>query len=86
MQNVNNSKGCFSLPIAEKYTVSLPKGWPAVVQKAMLHVLSLAHFAMVYSRGWAANSINKRVRLQGQLDAANGRIAQLQEEIRIKDQ
>ena len=82
----NNSKERFSLPVDEKYTVSLPKNWSSVVKKAMLHVISMSHFAMIYVRGWAANSINKRVRLQSKLEAANTMIAQLREEIRIKDQ
>ena len=86
MQNDDNSKRHFSLSLAEYYTVSLPKGWPVVVQKAMLHIISLSHFAMIHARGWAANSTNKRVRLQEQLEAAKSRIAQLKEEIRIKDQ
>ena len=41
---------------------------------------------MIHVRGWAANSINKRVRLQSKFEAANSRIAQLREELRIKDQ
>ena len=41
--------------------------------------------ALVYARGWAANSVNKRVRLQAQLEGARSEISQLKEELRIKD-
>ena len=51
----------------------------------MLHVLSLAQYAAVYTRGWAADSVNRRVRLQADLDRANQEIALLREETRIKD-
>jgi len=30
------------------------------VKSAILHVISLAHYAIVATRGWAANSINAR--------------------------
>ena len=32
----------------------LPKSWPATVRSAMLHVISLAKYAAVYTRSWAA--------------------------------
>jgi hypothetical protein len=32
----------------------LPKSWPAKVCAAMLHVVSLAKYAAVYTRSWAA--------------------------------
>ena len=47
--------------------VPLPKSWPANVKSAVLQVISLAHLAIIYSRSWAANSTNARVRLQGKL-------------------
>ena len=43
--------------------VPLPKGWPSSVQAALLHVIAFAQFALTFSRGWAANSSNERVRL-----------------------
>ena len=43
--------------------VSLPSGWASNVKTAVLHVISLAQYAMVTARGWAANSLNARVRL-----------------------
>ena len=65
--------------------VPLPDGWTGCVRTAVIYVISLAHYAITYARGWAANSINARVRLATE----NGRLKQeirlLREEIRIKD-
>ena len=65
--------------------ISLPKAWPAHVASAVLHVISLAQLATAYTRGWAANSINSRIRLKAKLDRANHEIVLLREEIRIKN-
>ena len=40
---------------------------------------------MTYARGWAADSVNTRVRLKAELDQANQDNALLREEMRIKD-
>ena len=65
--------------------IPLPTGWPKNVKSAVLHVISLAHYAIVAARGWAANSINARVRLTVDSDQLKQEIALLREEIRIKD-
>ena len=65
--------------------IPLPKGWKKHVHSAVLHVLSLAQYAAVYTRGWAADSVNKRVRLKAEVDQLTQEIALLREEIRIKD-
>ena len=65
--------------------IPLPRGWKPRVRSAVLHVLSLAQYAAVYTRGWAADSVNRRVRLQADLDQASQEIALLREEMRIKD-
>ena len=62
----------------------LPKGWPAKIRSSMLHVISLAQFAAVYTLSWAVNSANQRVRFKAELDRARERIALQEEEIRIK--
>ena len=36
--------------------LTLPKSWPTVARSAMLHVVSLAKYAAVYTRSWAAAS------------------------------
>jgi len=43
--------------------IPLPSGWATNVRFAVLHVISLAHYAIAAARGWAANSIGARVRL-----------------------
>ena len=65
--------------------IPLPKNWPSRVKSAMLHAISLGQFALAYSRAWAANSPNARVRLKAELDRAKQEIALLREEMRIKD-
>jgi transposase InsO family protein len=63
--------------------VSLPKGWPRSARTAILHVVSLAEFALAYSRGWAANCPNARIRLRARLDRAQQENALLREQLRI---
>ena len=41
--------------------IHLPKGWQDCVKSAVLHAIALAHYAIVYARAWAADSINARV-------------------------
>jgi putative transposase len=65
--------------------IPLPKGWKKQVRSAVLHVISLAQYAAAYTRGWAADSTNARVRLKTELDRANQELLLLREEIRIKD-
>lgn len=65
--------------------IPLPKGWKQHVRSAVLHVISLAQYATVYTRSWAADSTNSRVRLKSELDRANQLVALLREEVRIKD-
>ena len=63
--------------------IPLPRGWPSHVKSAILHVISLAQFTLAYTRGWAVNSPNSRIRLKAQLDRADQEIAQLHEQLRI---
>ena len=65
--------------------IPLPKGWKKQVRSAVLHVISLAQFAAAHTRGWAADSVNARVRLKAELDRANQELLMLREETRIKD-
>jgi transposase InsO family protein len=66
-------------------TVPLPSHWSAAAKSAMLRGIGLAQFALAYTRGWAANSRNARVRLKAQLDRAQQEISLLREEVRIKN-
>jgi hypothetical protein len=51
----------------------------------VLHAISLAHFSLTYTRSWAANSWNARIRLKAENDRLRQELALLQEEMRIKD-
>jgi hypothetical protein len=51
----------------------------------MLHVVSLAKYAAAYTRSWAANSPNARVRFRAERDRHQEDNALLREELRIKD-
>src|SRR5439155_2795964 len=63
----------------------LPKSWPAKVRSAMLHVVSLAKYAAVYTCSWAADGPNARVRFRAERDRHQEDNALLREELRIKD-
>ncbi len=66
-------------------TIPLPKSWPAKVRSAMLHIVSLARYAAVYTRSWAADCPKARVRLRTERDRHQEDNALLREEMRIKD-
>ena len=66
-------------------TPPLPKHWPATVKSAVLQVISLAQYAAAYTRGWAANSPNARVRLKAEKDRSEAELEHTREEMRIKD-
>ena len=68
-----------------KPSIRLPKGWHASVKAAVLQVISLAQYALVYARGWAADSINTRLRLKAENERLRQEVALLREEIRIKN-
>src|SRR5262245_32638584 len=65
--------------------LAVPKHWRQSIQAALLHVISLAHYALVYTRSWAANSSTARVRLAARADRLEQEIALYREESRIKD-
>ena len=65
--------------------IPLPKQWPSRVRSGVLHAISLAHFSLTYTRRWAANSWNARIRLKQENDRLQQELALLREEMRIKD-
>ena len=65
--------------------IRLPKSWNKHVRSSLLHVISLAQYATSYTRGWAANSINPRLRQKSELQRLTALVSLLQEQIRIKD-
>ena len=66
-------------------TIPLPKSWTKHVRTAMLHVISLAQYAAAYTRSWAADSTNGRIRIKAENDRAQQEVVLLREEMRIKD-
>ena len=75
----------FELDANVQRHLPLPKGWPASVRSSTVQAISLAHFSLTFARGVAANSINKRMRLQAEVDRLRQEIALLGEELRVKD-
>jgi transposase-like protein len=74
------------MPAIPQYrTIPLPKGWPRRVRSAVIHVISLAHYSLVVTRSWAADSWNARVRLKRDNERLRQELALLREEARIKD-
>ncbi len=43
-----------------RYPSVAPKHWTRSIQTALVHVMSLAHYALVHTRSWAANGSNDR--------------------------
>ena len=65
--------------------IPLPKSWKQHIRRAVLHVISLAQYAAVYTSSWVAGSVNERVRLRAECDRLRQQLALRIEEIRIKD-
>ena len=72
--------------------ISLPSGWGKNVKAAVLHVISLAQYALTYTRGWAADALNPRARqaaeserVTNEVGGITERTRLLREELRIKD-
>jgi hypothetical protein len=65
--------------------IPLPKQWSSRVRSGVLHAISLAHFSLTYTRSWAANSLNARLRLKQENDRLRQELALVREEMRIKD-
>jgi len=65
--------------------LTLPRGWPHRIRSAAVHAISLADFALTTAFGWAAQSLNPRLRLRAELERLQNEISLLREEIRIKD-
>jgi hypothetical protein len=73
------------VPAKSRPPAVLPKDWPRSVKSALLHVISLAQFAIACTGGWAANCPNARIRLKARLDRAQQEIALLREQMRINN-
>ena len=73
------------MPTENALRIPLPKSWTKHVRLTMLHVISLAEYATIYTRSWAFDSLNRRVRLRAENDRLLQEATQLREEIRIED-
>ena len=65
--------------------IPLPKAWSTQIKSAVVHVIALAQYALIYSRSWAADGSNQRVRLRAEFDLLEQEVVLLREEFRIKD-
>jgi putative transposase len=65
--------------------LALPEFRSSTVRDAVVRAVSLAHWGIIHTRSWAADSPLQRVRLASKLEAARAEIALLREEVRIKD-
>ncbi len=63
----------------------LPRGWNRRAKSAILHILALSNYTFTALLARAAQSKNRQVRLQGQIDRRDREIALLHEELRIKN-
>jgi len=69
----------------DSFRIPLPNGWRRRAKSAMLHVISLAQYAMAYTGSWAANCQIARIRLKAENDQLRQHLAWLTEENRVKD-
>ena len=65
--------------------IPLPKSWPRYVKSAVLHTISLAHYAIVCARGRAKGSDGSQERFWSENERLREECNLLREEIRIKD-
>jgi transposase-like protein len=63
----------------------LPRYWTRSVKAALVHVMSLAHYALVSTRGRVAHARNGQAGFSAPADQLHQEINLLREEIRIKD-
>ena len=74
------------MPVKQAHPrIPLPRNWHSHVKSAVLHTISLAHFAVTHARGMATGHTRRRVRLAVQNERLREECALLREEIRIKD-
>jgi hypothetical protein len=62
---------------------SLPRTWHSQVKSAVLQAISLAHYALTYSRSWAADCRSERVRRKAEASRLTDEASLLDEELQI---
>ena len=65
--------------------IALPGSWNKQIRAGLLRVIALAQVAILYTRGRAATSRIKRVRLRAYINRLEQELALVREELRIKD-
>jgi len=73
------------MPAGNPARIALPKSWNKQVRWGLLQVIALAQYAILYTRGPAATSRSKRVRLRAHINRLEQELALVCEELRIKD-
>jgi hypothetical protein len=74
------------MPItAARPAFTLPRHWTRSVKAALVHAMSLAHYALLSTRGRAVPRRNGHAGFSAQADQLPEEINLLREEIRIKD-
>ena len=63
--------------------IPLPKGWSDSVKSAVIHTIALAHYAIVFTRSWAADCPIARIRQAAQIDRLKADSALRAEQQRI---
>jgi len=59
-----------------------PKRWTRSVQTALIHVMSMAHYALVHTQSWVANGSTERARLSAKCDQLDHEVLLLRDELR----
>jgi transcriptional regulator with XRE-family HTH domain len=74
-----------TMPADNPPRISPPKSWNNQVRSRLLHVIALAQFRILYTRGVVANIRRDRVRLRTENSRLRQQLALLEDELRIKD-
>lgn len=61
--------------------IALPKGWPALLREAILHIIAMARISIMHARHWPAGTLRNR----GELDRLNNENVLLRMELEIKN-
>ena len=66
--------------------IQLPQGWSSRVKSTLLQVISLAQYAMAYTRSWAVKGPIARLRLKAENDQLRQQVTLLKEKKQDSDQ
>ena len=66
-------------------TLPLPPQWPQLAADALVHAVAMARVAIAHVHGGFAGSPIARIRLRSQNERLRSELAQIREQVRIKD-